>query len=124
MQDAAKFFKVLADEARLAMLWLLMNHEELCVCDLVKVLGITQSKTSRHLGTLRHAGLVTDRKDGLWCHYSLCPVEDELTRRHLKLLRETLATRPDAARLLAELHHWLREKKSGACKVSGYERSR
>jgi DNA-binding transcriptional ArsR family regulator len=44
------------------MLWLLFNHEELCVCDIMEALGITQSKASRHLSTLRHAGLVTDRR--------------------------------------------------------------
>ena len=55
MRDAAQFFKVLADEARLKMLWLLLNHRELCVCDFMAALEITQSKASRHLGTMRHA---------------------------------------------------------------------
>jgi hypothetical protein len=49
--------RVLADEARRQMLWLLMKHRELCVCDLMGTLGIIQSKASRHLATLRHAGL-------------------------------------------------------------------
>jgi ArsR family transcriptional regulator, arsenate/arsenite/antimonite-responsive transcriptional repressor len=44
MKDAAQFFKVLADEARLKMLWLLFNHRELCVCDIMAALEITQSK--------------------------------------------------------------------------------
>ena len=110
MRDAAQFFKVLADEARLKMLWLLFNHRELCVCDIMEALGITQSKASRHLITMRHAGLVTDRKDGLWSHYTLRPVEDELARRHLNVLRATLAQRSDAAPLLAKLHVWLQKK--------------
>src|SRR5512140_1075175 len=93
VRDAAQFFKVLADEARLKMLWLLFNHRELCVCDLMAALAITQSKASRHLITMRHAGLVTDRKDGLWSYYALRPVEDELARQHLKVLRATLARR-------------------------------
>ena len=71
MKDAAQFFKVLADEARLKIIWLLFHHEELCVCDVMAALGITQSKASRHLATLKHAGLATDRKDGLWSHYAL-----------------------------------------------------
>ena len=78
MRDAAQFFKVLADEARLKILWLLFNHRELCVCDIMAALDITQSKASRHLGTLRHAGLVSDRKDGLWSYSALRPVDDEL----------------------------------------------
>ena len=114
MRDAAHFFKVLADEARLKMLWLLFNHRELCVCDIMEALEITQSKASRHLITLRHAGLVTDRKDGLWSYYALRPVEDELAKQHLSVLRATLARRADAAPLLAKLHEWLQAKNRGA----------
>ncbi len=114
MKHAAQFFKVLADEARLKMLWLLFNHRELCVCDIVEALEITQSKASRHLITLRHAGLVTDRKDGLWSYYALRPIEDELAKQHLSLLRATLAKRGDAAPLLAKLHDWLQAKNRGA----------
>ena len=110
MRDAAQFFRVLADEARLKMLWLLFNHRELCVCDIMEAIEITQSKASRHLITLRHAGLVTDRKDGLWSYYSLRPVEDDLMRQHLTLLRASLAKRADAAPLLAKLHTWLKAK--------------
>ena len=113
MRDAAQFFKVLGDEARLKMLWLLFNHRELCVCDIMEALQITQSKASRHLITLRHAGLVTDRKDGLWSYYALRPVEDELAKRHLDVLRATLARREDAAPLLAKLHGWLLAKSRG-----------
>jgi ArsR family transcriptional regulator len=116
MKDAAQFFKVLADEARLKIIWLLFHHEELCVCDIMAALGITQSKASRHLATLKHAGLVTDRKDGLWSHYALRPVEDELAKTHLALLRRSLAERADAASLLKTLHRWLDGKKPGmAC---------
>lgn len=114
MRDAAQFFKVLADEARLQMLWLLFNHRELCVCDLMAALEITQSKASRHLSTLRHAGLVTDRKDGLWSYYALCPGTDAFTRDQLRLLRRSLAQRPDAAPLLGKLHAWLDAKNRGA----------
>jgi ArsR family transcriptional regulator len=116
MRNAAQFFKVLADEVRLKIIWLLFHHEELCVCDVMAALGITQSKASRHLATLKHAGLVTDRKDGLWSHYALRPAQDELAKTHLALLRRSLADRPDAASLLKTLHRWLDGKKPGmAC---------
>jgi ArsR family transcriptional regulator len=122
MRDAAQFFKVLADEARLKMLWLLFNHRELCVCDIMAALETTQSKASRHLSTLRHADLVADRKEGLWSYYALRPVEDALVREHLDLLGASLARRPDAAPLLAKLHEWLEAKnrvavcaRDGAC---------
>ncbi len=116
MRDAARFFKVLADEARLKIIWLLFHHEELCVCDIMAALSITQSKASRHLATLKHSGLATDRKDGLWSHYALRPAQDELAKTHLALLRRSLADRPDAAQLLKTLQRWLDGKKpSMAC---------
>lgn len=80
------------------------------------VLEITQSKASRHLAALRHIGIATDRREGLWAYYSLCPVEDELARDHLKLLRKTLANRADAKPLLEKLGSWLKAKSRGeAC---------
>ena len=114
MRDAARFFKVLADEVRLKIIWLLFHHEELCVCDVMAALGITQSKASRHLATLKHAGLVTDRKEGLWSYYALCPVDDKLAGEHLDLLKASLAKRPDAAPLLAKLQVWLKANNRGS----------
>jgi ArsR family transcriptional regulator len=49
MKKEAQLFKSLADETRLKIFWLLMGREELCVCDIMGVLGITQSKASRLL---------------------------------------------------------------------------
>jgi len=116
MRDAAQFFKVLADEARLKIIWLLFHHDELCVCDIMAALGITQSKASRHLATLKHAGLVTGWKDALWSHYALRSAQDELAKIHLALLRRSLADRADAASLLKTLQRWLDSKKPGmAC---------
>jgi ArsR family transcriptional regulator, arsenate/arsenite/antimonite-responsive transcriptional repressor len=119
VRDAAQFFKVLADEARLKMLWLLFNHRELCVCDIMAALEITQSKASRHLSTLRHADLVNDRKEGLWSYYALRPVEDALAREHLDLLKASLARGADAAPLLAKLHEWLEAKNRGVVCAQG-----
>ena len=113
MKEPAQFFKVLADESRLKMLWLLFNRRELCVCDVMAVLEITQSKASRHLAALRNAGLATDRKEGLWSYYSLSTVEDKLVKEHLKLLRTSLSRRADAKQLLRKLNAWLKEKSRG-----------
>lgn len=116
MRDVAQFFKILADEARLKILWLLFNHQELCVCDIVEALEITQSKASRHLATLRHAGLVTDRRDGTWSHYSIRPVEGELQRNLLDALRSKLADHDGAAEVTGKLHRWMKDKnREAAC---------
>lgn len=112
MEDTSKLLRILADDARLRMLWLLMNHPELCVCDFVAVLGITQSKASRHLRTLWHGRLVTDRKEGLWSYYSLCPPASEVARLHLEVLRSSLALSPESAGLLVRLEDWLKSGRS------------
>ena len=116
MRDVAQFLKVLGDEARLQILWLLFNHEELCVCDMMEALGITQSKASRHLATLRHAGLVVDRRDGAWSYYSLCPTKSDFERAMLESLRRELGRHPAAAGLTKNLKQWLaRKERGGAC---------
>ena len=119
MKEAARFFKILADESRLKMLWLLFNRPELCVCDIMAVLEITQSKASRHLATMRNIGIVTDRREGQWSYYSLCPVKDRLAKEYLKLLKTTLSRLPDAEKLLEKLHTWLKEKEMGASCTPG-----
>ena len=119
MRDVAQFFKVLSDEARLQILWLLFNHKELCVCDIMEALGITQSKASRHLATLRHAALVVDRRDGAWCYYSLRTPESELERGQLEFLRAKLADHVGAARVLRTLHEWLERKQHESVCVPG-----
>ena len=123
MKETAAFFKVLADEARLKMLWLLFNHRELCVCDFIEVLAITQSKASRHLRILHRAGLVTDRREGLWVYYALRPLPDGLAKGHLDMLRSHLARRHDAALLLKRLSTWLR-RKNGETRCVGKPASR
>ena len=115
MKKAASFLKVLADEARLKMLWLLFNHGELCVCDFMAVLEVTQSKASRHLRTLYNAGLLTDRRAGLWIYYSLQPPADDFVRAFLETLSCTLANRQEAVDLLKKLEVWLVQKDQTNC---------
>lgn len=61
---------LLGDESRLR-LCALLAERELCVGDLVRVTGIAQSRVSTHLGRLRDAGLLRDRKNGTQCFYGL-----------------------------------------------------
>ncbi len=49
----------------------MLRGGELCVCELMTGLKIRQSLLSFHLKTLKNTGLVTDRKDGRWVHYSI-----------------------------------------------------
>jgi len=71
-QDLARAFQALSDEKRLRIVDILRGGER-CVCELVEDLELSQSLLSFHLKTLKEAGLVADRKDGRWVHYSLIP---------------------------------------------------
>ena len=109
MERFADLYKALADETRLQMLVLLLEREELCVCDFVGALGITQSKASRHLRYLYHTGLLADRRDGVWMRYRIA---QELGTPALQLLHSFFENVPPATRqdLLARLDEWFAHK--------------
>ena len=71
VKSLSSSLKALADETRLQMVALLLAKGELCVCDVVAALRITQSKASRHLRHLVNAGFLQDRKDGVWVHFRI-----------------------------------------------------
>lgn len=64
--------QALADENRLRIVATLREGER-CVCVLQDLVGLGQSLLSHHLRVLRDAGVVVDRKEGRWVHYSLAP---------------------------------------------------
>ena len=63
-------FKALADETRLRLISILSRYE-LAVNELVQILGMGQSRVSRHLKILTEAGLLRSRRDGLWVYYTV-----------------------------------------------------
>lgn len=72
MKEMAERLRALADENRLQIIRLLARGE-LCVCEIMEYLGMSQPTASHHLKILKQAGLVTDRKDGRWIYYRLQP---------------------------------------------------
>ncbi|HBE44845.1 MAG TPA: ArsR family transcriptional regulator [Deltaproteobacteria bacterium] len=70
MKELLNIFKALSDKTRLRIIKLL-EHGELCVCDIVAALEMVQPKVSFHLRVLKKAGLIKDRKQGKWMHYRL-----------------------------------------------------
>jgi ArsR family transcriptional regulator, arsenate/arsenite/antimonite-responsive transcriptional repressor len=66
-----KFFKCLSEETRLKSLLLMSLHGELCVCDLIQALKLSQPKISRHLAELRKSGIVLDERRGKWVFYRI-----------------------------------------------------
>jgi ArsR family transcriptional regulator len=68
--NTAEWFHALSDETRLEIVGMLSGGER-CVCELMDALDVAQSRLSFHLRVLKEAGIVNDRKDGRWVHYSL-----------------------------------------------------
>jgi len=87
MKKELSLFKGLSDETRLRIM-ILLSIKELCVCQLEWALELTQARVSRHLTVLKNAGLVQDRRDGLWIYYSLTKPRNELEKIIHKYLSE------------------------------------
>ncbi|MFC1924230.1 ArsR/SmtB family transcription factor [Chloroflexota bacterium] len=70
MYELIKAVKALSDETRLRILNLLLVRE-CCVCEVMQVLNVSQTRASRNLNILYDAGFLKVRRDGLWAHYSI-----------------------------------------------------
>lgn len=93
LKDDLAVFKACSDETRLRLLFLL-SERELCVCELVSILNMPQGKVSRHLSTLKHAGLVSDRRDGVWMYYALTAPNTDLKQWLVSYLKEGRQDKP------------------------------
>ncbi len=71
LDEAATVFAALSDRTRLKLLHVLRSGEELCVCDVAHVLGISVSAASHHLRKLRDLKILAYRNDGKMAYYSL-----------------------------------------------------
>ena len=85
LEDARVIFGALADKTRLKLLHALRGGEELCVCDVAHVLGMSVSSASHHLRKLRDLRILKYRNDGKMAYYSLRnPVIRVLIEKALK----------------------------------------
>jgi ArsR family transcriptional regulator len=75
LDELTAVYAALADPTRLRILSLL-GEDEICVCHIHASLDVPQPTASRHLAYLRKAGLVEARRDGIWMHYRLAPIEN------------------------------------------------
>ncbi len=69
-QKLAEFFKMIGDPTRTKILFAL-DQNEMCVCDIANVLGMTKSSISHQLATLKQSGIVKYRKEGKEVYYTL-----------------------------------------------------
>jgi ArsR family transcriptional regulator len=109
MRTLTSVFKALSNETRLQMLGLLLGERELCVCDFVDVLEITQSKASRHLRHLVNAGLLDDRRDGTWVYFRIAQ-KPEPTQAHVIGLLPAVLDNRIPPELFARLDDWRNAK--------------
>jgi ArsR family transcriptional regulator len=123
MRDLAVIFSALADTTRLEMLTLLLRNSELCVCDFVEALGISQSKASRHLRYLWNARLLEDRRAGLWVYYRVSRSMDPERRSLVRALERVLQMR-DLTALDGKLASWFSRKNASiACAIPSPHRA-
>ncbi len=120
MKKTARLLKLFSDETRLRILMLLMR-KELCVCQLMGVLGVSQPLVSRNLSLLSAAGLLDERKDGKLTFYSMSRDLPRPAGRILKALRDDLKEDPvilDDLDSLGQCYEYM--KKSGKCNMKTF----
>lgn len=113
MKDVVKTFKALADPTRLRIM-LLLDRRELCVCELMYVLEMEQSRVSHHMRVLRDAGIAEDVREGRWIIYRV-PAGARGVLKGLLAgeLEESIAATPEAKGDAARLEACLREDLRG-----------
>ncbi len=92
MENTLYIVKALADGNRMRVIASLMQHDELCVCQITEMLNLAAATVSRHMAILQNARLVQSRKEGRWVFYRLLEPFPDLLR---KWLLESLAPAPE-----------------------------
>jgi ArsR family transcriptional regulator len=92
MRNFIKVMKAVSDSNRVKIVKML-QHGELCVCEIQEALRVSQPAVSKHLKILQEAGFLNSRKDKLWVYYRL----------------DDGSSSPYVATILGNLRHWLEE---------------
>jgi ArsR family transcriptional regulator len=98
-------FKALADETRLRIMVLLLE-ESLCVCEIMDILKMTQSRISRHLGILKLAGFVEEERKGKWVVYKVAEKKSAI----LSYVQQQIKNEPAYPVDTAKMKETLRKK--------------
>ncbi|MBK6287887.1 MAG: metalloregulator ArsR/SmtB family transcription factor [Gammaproteobacteria bacterium] len=103
--EKTRLFATLSNAVRLRCLYLLASNGEVCVCEVVEALGITQPAASKALTGLKSAGLVRDRREANWIYYRL---ESELPDWIGTIVRATVAELNNCATCVADQQRFKR----------------
>lgn len=113
--EAVNILRTFADPTRLRILSLLANRgPELCVCDIISVLGQPQSTVSRQLGVVRQSGVIVARREGLWMHYSLAEAASPLHEALVAAMKVPAKLEPQLQQDIKRFDE-LKRRKSLAC---------
>jgi ArsR family transcriptional regulator len=113
MKDIVRIFKALADPTRIRIM-LLLRRRELCVCELMYILGMEQSRVSHHMRVLRDAGIAEDVREGRWIIYRV-PAEARALLEGLfaGAIRDRIEQSREAAADLRKLESCIQENIRG-----------
>lgn len=103
MRNLMAILKALADENRVRVL-MVLGPKELCVCQIVELLGLAPSTVSKHMAILKQARLVESRKEGRWMYYRAAGEDSPVEAREMaavvaRLLARDRQSLDDAKRL-------------------------
>lgn len=120
MKNIVKLMKLLSDPARVRIL-ILLAQKELCVCQIMGVLGISQPLVSRNLNLLDGAGFLQGRKEGKLVFYSLSKAMPVVNKKAVDLLKESLKGDSILAEDLGSLRDCEEfQKKTGRCDMKTF----
>jgi len=114
MRDFISFGQAIADPTRVRIIAAL-RRGELCVCELVDALEISQSTLSGHLQVLRQTGLVITRKEGRWIYYSLTDQKSGLIEAIFSHLKPDADADPRLRRDSGRIERRLAIRENGRC---------
>ncbi len=92
--DQADFFKCLSDPTRLDILKIILERQNVCVCEITEILQLSQPKISRHLALLRNLSILLDERKGQWVYYRLNPYLPEWVNSILNVLNDEVLNKP------------------------------
>lgn len=120
MRDITDLLKIISDATRLRIL-MLLKERELCVCQLMAVLGISQPLVSKNLSLLMRAGFLEDRREGKMIFYKIKTRAEKKQALLINMLSELLRdddTLKGDIKSLAECSEY--QKKTGKCGMKAY----
>jgi len=120
MQEIVDSMKVLSDMSRLRIL-MLLSGRELCVCQIMGVLGMSQPLVSRNLSLLLKAGFLDDRREGKMMFYTIRKSPAKIQRRLIEIIKDSLSgsvVLADDIKSLGECREF--QKKTGKCGMDTY----